>query len=129
MAQTESRLETVPQSALTVDAPVSELPGITAPSDMEKVPTIVQAPVMPPAMDPSQFPDGGTKAWLTVLGGFCCLFVSFGWINRCVLCERRILKQTSDFKQYRSMLMHLNENRANLTNACRYFKHTMRLIS
>jgi MFS family permease len=32
-------------------------------------------------MDPSQFPDGGTKAWLTVVGSFCCLFVSFGWIN------------------------------------------------
>lgn len=86
MAQTGSRLEAVPQSALTIDAPVSELPQTTAPSDMEKVPTIVQAPVVPPAMDPSQFPDGGTKAWLTVLGGFCCLFVSFGWINSIGVC-------------------------------------------
>ncbi|KAI1609011.1 MFS transporter, MCP family, solute carrier family 16, member 10 [Exophiala viscosa] len=32
-------------------------------------------------MDPSQFPDGGAKAWTVVLGAFCCLFVSFGWIN------------------------------------------------
>lgn len=29
-------------------------------------------------MHPSQFPDGGFTAWLTVLGGFCALFVSFG---------------------------------------------------
>lgn len=38
------------------------------------------APVSPWA-DPSSFPDGGTKAWLTVAGSACCLFVSFGWIN------------------------------------------------
>lgn len=30
---------------------------------------------------PSQFPDGGLKAWMTVLGGFACLFCSFGWVN------------------------------------------------
>ena len=35
----------------------------------------------PGAFDPRQNPDGGTKAWLCVLGGFCCLFCSFGWIN------------------------------------------------
>ncbi|KAF2674596.1 MFS general substrate transporter [Microthyrium microscopicum] len=31
--------------------------------------------------DPSQFPDGGLKAWLVVAGSFSCLFCSFGWIN------------------------------------------------
>jgi hypothetical protein len=48
----------------------------------------VEAPtnITPPAVgvnpwDPSQFPDGGVKAWLVVAGGFCCLFCSFGWIN------------------------------------------------
>ncbi|KAJ6170991.1 MFS transporter asaE [Penicillium chermesinum] len=30
---------------------------------------------------PGPPPDGGFHAWLTVLGGFCGLFVSFGWIN------------------------------------------------
>jgi hypothetical protein len=30
---------------------------------------------------PSQFPDGGAKAWLVVAGGFCCFFCSWGWIN------------------------------------------------
>lgn len=31
--------------------------------------------------DPSAFPDGGLEAWLVVFGGWCSLFVSFGWIN------------------------------------------------
>ena len=39
-----------------------------------------KAPSLNP-MDPSSFPDGGPKAWLCVLGGFCCLIASFGWIN------------------------------------------------
>ena len=30
---------------------------------------------------PSQFPDGGKDAYLCLLGGFCCLFCSFGWLN------------------------------------------------
>jgi hypothetical protein len=37
------------------------------------------APVSP--FHPSQFPDGGKDAWLCLLGGACCLFCSFGWIN------------------------------------------------
>ncbi|MCJ1307749.1 hypothetical protein MMC25_001397 [Agyrium rufum] len=32
-------------------------------------------------LDPSSFPDGGFEAWMVVFGGFCSLFVSFGWIN------------------------------------------------
>ena len=53
------------------DSPVSEN---EVPTDMEKKP-------VNPMMDPSQFPDGGAKAWLTVAGASACLFVSFGWIN------------------------------------------------
>lgn len=30
---------------------------------------------------PSPAPDGGLQAWLVVLGGFCTVFASFGWIN------------------------------------------------
>ncbi|KAF1973027.1 MFS general substrate transporter [Bimuria novae-zelandiae CBS 107.79] len=30
---------------------------------------------------PSQFPDGGKVAFLCLLGAFCCLFCSFGWLN------------------------------------------------
>lgn len=36
---------------------------------------------MPPGLDPASFPDGGVEAWTVVAGAFCCLFVSFGWIN------------------------------------------------
>lgn len=32
-------------------------------------------------MNPESFPEGGTKAWLTVAGASACLFVSFGWVN------------------------------------------------
>jgi hypothetical protein len=32
-------------------------------------------------VNPADFPDGGFEAWLVVAGGWCCLFVSFGWIN------------------------------------------------
>ena len=81
MVQDRSRFETVPLSAPTVDAPVTEIPKTITPADLEKVPTSTQTPAAAPAVDVSQFPDGGTKAWLTVVGGFCCLFVSFGWIN------------------------------------------------
>lgn len=35
----------------------------------------------PPGFNPADFPEGGRKAWSTVAGGWCCLFVSFGWIN------------------------------------------------
>jgi MFS family permease len=30
---------------------------------------------------PSQFPDGGKSAYLCLLGAFCLLFCSFGWLN------------------------------------------------
>ena len=42
-----------------------------------------EKPQVPPpgAFNPMENPDGGLKAWLCVLGGFCTLFCSFGWIN------------------------------------------------
>ncbi|KAL3480633.1 major facilitator superfamily domain-containing protein [Aspergillus californicus] len=36
------------------------------------------APVIPPPLAPL---DGGLRAWSTVVGGFCAMFVSFGWIS------------------------------------------------
>lgn len=33
------------------------------------------------SIDPNSFRDGGLKAWMVVFGGFCGMFVSFGWIN------------------------------------------------
>lgn len=32
-------------------------------------------------INPADFPDGGLEANLVLLGGWCCLFCSFGWIN------------------------------------------------
>jgi hypothetical protein len=43
--------------------------------------TNIEKPASPNPWDPSQFPDGGLKAWLVVAGAFCCIFCSFGWIN------------------------------------------------
>lgn len=37
------------------------------------------APSGPPG--PGSPPDGGFQAWMVVVGAFCGLFVSFGWIN------------------------------------------------
>lgn len=41
----------------------------------------------PAAPNPADFPDGGLEAWLVVLGGFCTVFASFGWIN----CEPAVI--------------------------------------
>jgi hypothetical protein len=41
--------------------------------------------------NPDDFPDGGFQAWLVVVGGFCAVFSSFGWIN----CERQSKSERS----------------------------------
>jgi hypothetical protein len=46
-----------------------------AKGDTEKA-AVSSAPAIPDA-----FPDGGLEAWSVVLGGFCTIFASFGWIN------------------------------------------------
>jgi MFS family permease len=49
--------------------------------DLENAGVIPRSVVAPGGVNPADFPDGGLEAWLVVLGSFCCLFVSFGWIN------------------------------------------------
>ncbi|KAJ5868812.1 hypothetical protein N7534_003365, partial [Penicillium rubens] len=49
-----------------------------APPPTEKSIAAGPAPATPVIGPP---PDGGAQAWLVVLGAFCGLFVSFGWIN------------------------------------------------
>jgi hypothetical protein len=41
--------------------------------------------------NPDDCPDGGFQAWSVVVGGFCAVFCSFGWIN----CEYRSRSQSS----------------------------------
>jgi hypothetical protein len=55
----------------------SESPD-TIPRSSEKADHASGSPGPPPPGPP---PDGGFQAWMTVLGAFCGLFVSFGWIN------------------------------------------------
>src|SRR5690348_14880828 len=57
-------------------------PSDTGRSDSDKEDAVqqkIEEPVNP--MHPSQFPDGGAKAWLCVAGSAACFFCSFGWIN------------------------------------------------
>lgn len=50
--------------------------------DIEKGVEVATANAAPPAgPNPADFPDGGVKAWTVVVGSWCCLFASMGWIN------------------------------------------------
>ncbi|KAJ4508421.1 hypothetical protein HRR83_007353 [Exophiala dermatitidis] len=59
--------------------PISDAEKQTGDGDAEA--GEVKVPVQVNPMDPSQFPDGGAKAWTVVFGAACGLVVSFGWIN------------------------------------------------
>ena len=52
-----------------------------AEADLEKGGEVPKPAVVPGGINPADFPDGGLEAWLVVLGGWCCLLSSFGWIN------------------------------------------------
>jgi MFS family permease len=55
---------------------------VEAHADLEKA-GLEETPIGPVAggTNPADFPDGGLEAWLVVLGCWCALFCSFGWIN------------------------------------------------
>jgi len=65
------------------------MPVSTTASSNEHLPTAVQqeekglSAETPPFAPPNSadFPDGGLKAWSVVVGAWCCLFCSFGWVN------------------------------------------------
>lgn len=64
---------------LRLDSPVKEKDGFPIELKINhpkksKGPKTLKAPGELP-------PQNGLQAWLTILGGFCCLFVSFGWVN------------------------------------------------
>ncbi|CAJ2505228.1 Uu.00g126220.m01.CDS01 [Anthostomella pinea] len=53
-------------------------------SDHSQVPSPTSqrpSPDKPESSSSSPPPDGGPKAWSSVLGAWCCLFCSYGWIN------------------------------------------------
>ena len=52
-------------------------PSVVAEADLEKNGLAPK----PQGTDPADFPDGGAEAWLVVLGAWCGLFCSFGWLN------------------------------------------------
>ncbi len=68
-------------SPVTSKTDATMLPNVGdgSPSDLEQA--VPEKPPVPSMTDPSSFPDGGLEAWLVVVGAFCCLFCSFGWIN------------------------------------------------
>lgn len=68
--------DTLPSSQKNENQQAKESSDIEL-EDTEKA----ERPPLNPMMDPKSFPDGGTKAWLTVAGSSACLFVSFGWVN------------------------------------------------
>lgn len=66
--------------------------------DVEKGGAETSAKAAPPIFDPRQNPDGGLQAWLCVLGAFCTLFCSFGWINTIAVFQNYY--QTHQLKEY-----------------------------
>lgn len=43
-------------------------------------------------------PEGGTKAWLSLLGASCAMFASFGWVNCIALFQAEY--ETNQLKNY-----------------------------
>lgn len=52
-----------------------------AEADLEKGGVVPAPQPVAGGINPADFPDGGLEANLVLLGGWCCLFCSFGWIN------------------------------------------------
>jgi len=68
-----------PDKEVAVDAQGDISHTSTNKSSLEQ-PAQNEAPKAPynPWMDPSSFPDGGLRAWLTVGAASACMFVSWG---------------------------------------------------
>jgi MFS family permease len=74
-------LERIGSQNKETEANIFPEPEAEAEADLEKAGVIPRSLPAPGGVNPADFPDGGLEAWLVVLGGWCCLFVSFGWIN------------------------------------------------
>jgi hypothetical protein len=80
-ADMERDAEKNQDGAPAVDPSEDKLNSSEIQADSEKAAEEAPVPQTLGPMHPSQFPDGGTQAWLVVFGGFIGLVVSFGWIN------------------------------------------------
>ncbi|CZR57567.1 related to monocarboxylate transporter 2 [Phialocephala subalpina] len=65
----------------STEANIFPEPEVEAEADLEKGGVIPKSAPAPGGINPADFPDGGLEANLVVLGGWLCLFCSFGWIN------------------------------------------------
>lgn len=74
-------MERIGSQNTSTEANVFPEPRVTAEADLEKAGVVSQSAPTAGGINPADFPDGGLEAWLVVLGGWACLFVSFGWIN------------------------------------------------
>ncbi|RMZ85800.1 hypothetical protein DV737_g383, partial [Chaetothyriales sp. CBS 132003] len=61
--------------------PLGQTGPACPPTATDEKAAVAVTPAASPGFDPASFPDGGLRAWLVVLGAFCSLIVSFGWIN------------------------------------------------
>ena len=74
-------LERIGSQNRSTEANIFPEPEVEAEADLEKGGAVPKPATAPGGINPADFPDGGLEACLVVLGGWCALFVSFGWIN------------------------------------------------
>lgn len=77
----ESNLERLGSQNKETEANIFPETAAEAEADLEKGGVIPKTIPLAGGTNPADFPDGGLEAYLVVLGGWFCLFVSFGWIN------------------------------------------------
>ncbi|OKL57666.1 hypothetical protein UA08_06944 [Talaromyces atroroseus] len=77
----------MPGKTQTIEAAVATPPvkesdqNTSADSQQSNEKAVEKGPQEPAGPAPPQFADGGWAAWSTVGAGWCCMFVSLGWIN------------------------------------------------
>jgi hypothetical protein len=78
-SQERSSLDDIGSQNKETEANIFPESETVAEADLEKA----AGPSQPVAggINPADFPDGGLEANLALVGGWCCLFCSFGWIN------------------------------------------------
>ncbi|KAG9604618.1 monocarboxylate permease-like protein, partial [Aureobasidium melanogenum] len=72
-------------------------------NDFEKAPggpSVSSGPQEPEPQPPTEAPDGGSKAYLSLLGGSLGLFISFGWVNCIAVFQAEY--ETNQLKNYSS---------------------------